>query len=117
MILKSGQAKKGVVLLHSGSPGEKMVQANKQERVHKKETNHMMLRKVLSPDITPPISDEEDTNIGIYQSESIKETLGNKERVNKPNQEQTFQVKKRTDELYDEAHISAATIITVLNSI
>ena len=50
----------------------------------------MMLRKVLSPDITPPISDEEDTNIGIYQSESIKETQGNKEKVNKPNQEQTF---------------------------
>lgn len=66
-----------------------MVQANRQGKFQKKETNHLMLRKVLSPDITPPISDDED-NACPYQSESIKETKGNRDKVNKPNSVQSF---------------------------
>ena len=49
-----------------------------------------MMRKVLSPDITPPLSDEEDEGtpfIEVYaplQSECVKDTFENRDYVNKP---------------------------------
>ncbi len=79
--------------------------ASKIDRSHRSNNNNnnpnMMLRKVLSPDITPPISDDEENMMG--QSESIRETQESKDRCNKPNQEQAFQVKKKSDEPFDEA--------------
>ena len=77
---------------------------------------NLMLRKVLSPDITPPISDEEENTsygsinnktvledfekgqVQIMQSESVKETVENRENVNKPSMSQHFQVKKQYEE-------------------
>lgn len=49
------------------------------------------MKKVLSPDLTPVLSDEED-NFAPLQSECVKDTYETKdqERVNKPHLEQAF---------------------------
>ncbi|CDW91185.1 UNKNOWN [Stylonychia lemnae] len=95
-----GKPKKAAILVNSSSPGEKMEQSNKIQRVNNFIHNqNAMLRKILSPDITPPLSDEEldNNHHGLYQSECVRDTFENKEhdRINKPNAITQFKVKRQ----------------------
>eukprot|EP00347_Sterkiella_histriomuscorum_P019234 403342425 len=110
---------KAQILIQNSSPGEKMEKCNKIPRIQSAQSQTQqasMLKKVLSPDITPPLSDEELENNQpqimltgqsinqVRQSECVRDTYDCRdfERINKPNFIQTFKVKRQTINEYNQ---------------